>query len=284
MADHQAESEPLARPRREQRRSFPLAAQIVSGAALLLLVVHMFFTAVVNTPDADLKYGVLPGATADRYVRPYLVQDYKIFAPDPADTDRQLWVRAWVEDESGEKTRTEWVNATHIELSETYRKTLRKQLSIVGAERLMAAYSALNDTHKRVVGENHLDGEALYGVQDAMVAADDSEPAKVSEFIRASNYATSYGTQVAYAMWGDQGEIAGVQVRAVYDPVVRWVDRKDPDAERPPSRYTDLGWVPAMEWPAQDREAFSRTFRSWAEHAGVQPEDLEATAQTTEEN
>lgn len=284
MADHQAEPELTVRPRREIRRGFPLGAQIATGVVLILLAVHMFFTAVVNTPDSDLKYNVLPGAAADRYVRPYLVQDYKIFAPDPADTDRQLWVRAWVENSDGEKSRTEWVNATHIELAETYRKTLRKQLSIVGAERLMAAYSALNDTHKHVAGQNHLDGDALYALQDAMVEADDSEPSKVSEFIRASNYATSYGTQVAHAMWGDQGTVVGVQVRAVYDPVVRWVDRKDPNAERPPSRYTDLGWVPAMEWPAQDREAFSRTFTAWADRAGVQAEQLSATEATAGEN
>lgn len=249
--------------------------QLVTAGALLLLGVHMFFTAVYNTPSEDLKYGALPGAAADRYVRPYLVQDYKIFAPDPADTDRQLWVRAWVEDAAGERTSTEWVNASRVELAETYRKTLRKQLSVVGAERLMGAYSALNDTHKAVVAKNHLDGEELYGLHDAMVEADDSDPAAVGEFIRADNYVTSYATQVAKALWGDQGTIAGVQVRAVYDPVIRWVDRKDPDAERPASRYTDLGWVPSMEWPTQDPEAFARTFSAWAERADAKGETPE---------
>ncbi|MBL3699996.1 DUF5819 family protein [Leucobacter luti] len=246
----------------------PVAAKATAGAAVVLLGAHMFLTAVYNTPSEELKYGALPGAVADRYVRPYLVQDYKIFAPDPADTDRQLWVRAWVEQPDGERVNTEWLNASHVELSEAYRKTLRKQLSVVGAERLMAAYTALNDTHKGVVAQNHLDSTELYGVNDAMVAADDSDPAAVREFIRADNFVTSYATQVAYAMWGDQGEIVGVQARAVYDPVIRWADRHDPDAERPPSRYTDLGWVPPMEWPGQDREAFARTFRAWAEQTG----------------
>lgn len=277
MADHA--SKPAEREAQQQaaRVRIPRAAQLAAGVVLLLVAVHMFLTAVVNTPNAAIKYDVLPGAVADQYVRPYLVQDYKIFAPDPADTDRQLWVRAWVADESGEKTATEWINATHVELSSTYRKTLRKQLSIVGAERLMGAYSKLNEEHRAVVAENHLGGEALYALRDAMLAADDSATAAVDEFIRADNYATSYATQVAYAMWGEQGTIEGVQVRAVYDPVIRWADRNDPDAERPPSKYTDLGWVPPMEWPGQDREAFARTFRAWAEQA-EQSDQTEAGA------
>ncbi|UTX52573.1 DUF5819 family protein [Leucobacter aridicollis] len=248
----------------------PKAARGVAAGAIALLAVHMFFTGVYNTPYTDLKYQVLPGAAADQYVRPYLVQDYKIFAPDPVDTDRQLWVRAWVETPGGERTRSEWVNASAVELAEPYRRTLRKQLSVVGAERLMATYRALSEEQQQVASKNHLDGDELYGLRDALVAADDSNRAEVRAFIRATNYTASYATQVAHAMWGDAGDVQAVQVRAVYDPVIRWADRHDPDAERPPAKYTDLGWVPAMEWPGQDREAFARSFRSWADKAGVE--------------
>ncbi|QYM75077.1 DUF5819 family protein [Leucobacter luti] len=268
MVDQDVSTRRRASEGSTDRPRLPFAAKVIAGAAVVLLGGHMFLTAVYNAPSEELKYGVLPGAVADRYIRPYLVQDYKIFAPDPADTDRQLWVRAWVEEPDGERVRTDWINASHVELSEAYRKTLRKQLSVVGAERLMAAYSALGDAQKQVAAENHLDGKELYALNDALLAADDSNAAAVSEFIRADNYVTSYATQVAHAMWGEEGEIVGVQARAVYDPVIRWADRRDPDAQRPPSRYTDLGWVPPMEWPGQDREAFTRTFRAWAEQAG----------------
>nr|WP_243751856.1 DUF5819 family protein [Leucobacter weissii] len=244
----------------------------------------MFFTAVYNTPSTTVRYDVLPGTAADRYIRPYLVQDYKIFAPDPADTDRQLWVRAWVELPSGDRVRTDWVNASHVELSEPYRRTLRKQLSVVGAERLMGAYRALGDAHRSVVAENHLDGAELYPLHDAMVAADDSDPEAVGDFIRAANYAASYATQVSLALWGDEGEIIGVQTRAVYDPVIRWNDRHDPQASRPPASYTDLGWVPPLEWEGQDREAFADTFRAWSERAGVEPGMEDAVAETTEDH
>ncbi|GAA2826214.1 DUF5819 family protein [Leucobacter komagatae] len=260
-----------------QRKKLPKSARVVAIGAVALLAVHMFFTAVYNTPYSDLKYQVLPGATADQYVRPYLVQDYKIFAPDPVDTDRQLWVRAWVELEDGERVRSEWVNASAVELAEPYRRTLRKQLSVVGAERLMTSYRGLSEAQQRVAAENHLAGEELYGLRDALVAADDSNSAEVRSFIRATNYTASYATQVAHAMWGDKGEVKAVQVRAVYDPVVRWTDRHDPEAKRPPSKYTDMGWVPAMEWPGQDREAFARSFQAWADKAGVEAE-LEAAA------
>lgn len=247
------------------------AALVVVVVAVALLAVHMFFTAVVNVPSDRVKYEVLPGALADRYAQPYLVQDYKIFAPDPADADHQLWVRAWIEDENGEREPSEWVNTTHVELSSLSQKVLRKQLSVTGAERLMAAYQRLSAPQQAAAQRNYLEGDALFGLDEALRTADDARPAAVSAFIRADNYATSYATQVAHALWGDDGSVVGVQVRAVYDPVIRWNDRHDPDAQRPAASYTDLGWVPPMEWEGQDPEAFARTFTNWAERAEVLP-------------
>lgn len=278
MAGNATKRREVTRTSVERQGGLPRAARVTAAVAVALLAVHMFFTAVVNVPSADLKYGLLPGSAADRYTQPYLVQDYKIFAPDPASADRQLWTRAWIELPSGERVRSEWVNASHIELSSAYRKTLRKQLSIVGAERLTAAYEGLSDEQRAVVAENHLDSDELYGLRDALVEVDGSRPSEVNAFIRADNYVTSYATQVAYALWGEEGTVLGVQVRSVYDPVVRWDDRKDPNAQRPASSFTEMGWVPAMEWPGQDREAFARTFRAWAEEAGVDT-DLPAAAE-----
>ncbi|KAM9862912.1 hypothetical protein ACI1US_01152 [Leucobacter sp. BZR 635] len=179
-------------------------------------------------------------------------------------------MRGWIELPGGERVKSEWVNASGVELSATYRRTLRKQLSVVGAERLMGAYRGLSADQQQVAAKNHLEGDGLFGLRDALLAVDGSDPAAVRAFIRADNYVSSYATQVAHAMWGERGEVVGVQTRAVYDPVVRWKDRHDPDAQRPPSSYTDLGWVPAMEWPGQDREAFARSFRAWADRAGVE--------------
>lgn len=247
------------------------AAQAGVGVAVVLLAVHMFFTAVVNVPSDRVKYDILPGALADRYAEPYLVQDYKIFAPDPADADHQLWVRAWIESENGEREPSEWVNTTHVELSTLSQKVLRKQLSVTGAERLMGAYQRLSEPQQRAAQRNFLESEALYGIDAALRAADDTRPAAVSAFIRADNYAASYATQVAHALWGDRGSVVGVQVRAVYDPVIRWNDRHDPNAQRPAATYTDLGWVPPLEWDGQDPDAFARTFTEWAERDGVAP-------------
>lgn len=136
----------------------------------------------------------------------------------------------------------------------------------------MGAYRGLSDSQKAVASQNHLQGTELYPLRDALVAADPGNEARVRAFIRADNYVTSYATQVAWAMWGEQGKIIGVQVRSVYDPVVRWRDRRAPEAPRPAATFTDLGWVPAMEWPGQDREAFSRSFRAWADSAGIAPQ------------
>ena len=248
--------------------AIPRAAKLTAGAAVLLLAVHMIFTAIFNAPSSEIRSSSA-WRLANGYIQPYLVQDYKIFAPEPIDSDRQLWVRAWVETPDGERVTSPWINATEVELAAPYRKLLRKQLSIVGAERLMAAYRGLSDPQRAAAAENHLDGSGLYALRDAMLAADDANPAAVTAFIKAGNFTTSYATQVAQSLWGEQGEIVAVQTRAVFDPVIRWNDRNDPDAERPSSSYTDLGWTPTLEWQGQDREAFARTFRSWAEAAGA---------------
>ncbi|WP_449277732.1 DUF5819 family protein [Leucobacter sp. GX24907] len=269
----QQEPNPEAQRRRPEFSRSPISrpAKIIAGVAVVLLAIHMVLTAVFNAPSQEIRSSALWGLS-NRYVQPYLVQDYKIFAPEPIDSDHQLWVRAWIETPGGDRVRSEWVNSTEVELSAFHRKVLRKQLSIMGAERLMAAYSRLGDAHRDAAAVNHLDGEALYPLRDAMLAADDSNVAAVDAFIRANNFAASYASQVSQALWGDQGEVLAVQTRAVYDPVVRWNDRKDPDAERPAASYTDLGWVPVLEWHGQDRDAFGKTFRSWADNAGVAPE------------
>jgi hypothetical protein len=249
-------------------RAIPRAARIAAGATAVLLAVHMLATAIFNAPAPEVR-GSSAWQLANGYVQPYLVQDYKIFAPEPIDSDRQFWVRAWVETPGGERITSEWVNATEVELAADSRKLLRKQVSIVGAERLMAAYRGLTDAQRAAAVENHLEGSELYALRDAMIAADGSNPGAVDAFIRAGNFTTSYATQVSRALWGDQGEIIAVQTRAVYSPVIRWDDRRDPAAERPASSYTDLGWTPTLEWAGQDREAFARSFRAWAETAGV---------------
>ncbi|MGM1017055.1 MAG: DUF5819 family protein [Actinomycetota bacterium] len=247
----------------------PTAAKVTSVIALLLAGVHILLTAIFNVPYSDVKYDVLPGRAADAYIRPYFTQDYRIFAPNPASSDRNLWVRAWVETDAGERVETDWIDVTAIELAEPYRRVLRKQLTVIGAERLTGAYNDLTDTQREIAEQNFLGTGDLNPLNDALLEADDSNGAEVRAFIRATNYTTSYATQVAYALWGDDGEILAVQTRSVYSPVIRWEDRDDPNAVRPDSTYTALGWRPPMEWSQQDREAFARTFLHWADKAGV---------------
>jgi hypothetical protein len=247
----------------------PKAAKVASAAALLLAGAHIALTAVFNVPSTEVKYGALPGGAADAWIRPYFVQDYRIFAPDPASADRNLWVRAWVETPDGERVETKWVDVTAIELAEPYRRVLRKQLTVIGAEQLMTSYGKLTEAQKAVVEENFHTSPDLAELNEALLAADDANAGDVRSFIRATNYTTSYATQAARALWGDDGEILAVQTRSVYSPVIRWDDRNDPDAVRPDSSYTQLGWRPVLDWSQQSEEAFARTFLHWAEAAGV---------------
>ena len=260
----------------------PRAARVTAGIAIAVAAVHIFLTAVFNLPYQSVKYGALPGELADSYVNPYLSQDYRIFAPDPANADRNLWVRAWVETPDGERVVSQWVDTTAVELAEPYRRVLRKQLTVLGAERLMGAYRSLTVAQREVAAGNYHNAEDLNPLLDALRGTGEDNVAGVNNFVRATNYVTSYGTQVALAMWGDEGEILAIQTRSVYSPIVRWENRHDENAVAPPDTYTDLGWRPVMEWPEQDREAFSRTFLAWAEDAGLSL-DLEPRGATTDD-
>lgn len=248
-------------------------ARVTAAIALVLAGLHILMTAVFNVPYPTIKYDVLPGRIADQYIRPYLVQDYRIFAPNPANTDRNLWVRAWVEKPDGQRVEGPWIDATSVELAAGYRRVLRKQLSVLGTERLMSAYNDLTPSQKEVAKRNFHRAGDLTPLLEALKEADDSNIAAVNQYVRVNNFITSYATQVAYTMWGDEGEIVAVQFRSVSSPVIPWEQRLDDDAERPKSTYTPLGWLPAMEWPTQDREAFAGSFRGWAEKAGA-PVDL----------
>lgn len=247
----------------------PVAAKVVTAVALALAATHIALTAIFNVPSADIKYDALPGRAADAYIRPYFLQDYRIFAPDPASADRNLWIRAWVEKPDGERVETKWVDVTSIELAEPYRRVLRKQLTVIGAEQLMSSYGRLTEEQQQIAAENFHDEGDLVPLNEALLATADADPARVRAFIRATNYTTSYATQAARALWSDDGEVIAVQTRSVFSPVVRWEDRDDPNAARPDSSYTELGWRPVLEWSQQSDEAFARTFLKWATAAGV---------------
>lgn len=228
-----------------------------------VVVVHMFFTLTYNMPSEEVKNSLLPGATATKYMQPLFVQDYKIFAPDPAGADHQLWVRAWIENTEGGSETTEWINVTAVEIAERHRKLLRKQLTIVGAERLMSAYQSLNDEQREIVATNYHRAGLDRLREDLVEASPSRSSAQVDAFLRSTRYVDAYATQVAYAVWTDRGDIAAVQTRVVYDPVIRWAERNDPKAKRPAASITDTGWRPLLEYPAQSREKFASTFLEW---------------------
>lgn len=237
---------------------------ITASIVLLVAGIHMFFTAVVNVPYSELKYGPLPGRTADAYTRPFFVQNYRIFAPNPASQDRQLWVRAWIEDDAGERVETEWTNATAVELADPTRRVLRKHLTILAAERYMGAYRGLSDEQRAIVSGANFHREGDRARLEAQLAA----LGDASAYMVASDYVTAYATQVAHALYGDDHSVLAVQSRVVYRPVVRWNDRHDAEATAPDPFFTGAGWREPLEYPGQDREEFARAFLAWYELAG----------------
>src|SRR5690625_4024443 len=128
MNTERSDTEAEAKPRTVVRN-------VATVVVALGLMAHMFLTFVYNVPS-DRVRSALPTVAAAAYMEPQFVQDYKIFAPEPATADHRLWVRAWLEDGNGEPTTTEWLDVTEVELSVRYRQVLRKHMSIIGAERL----------------------------------------------------------------------------------------------------------------------------------------------------
>lgn len=252
--------------------SAPRSARIAAGVAAAFLAIHIFFTAVYNTPYSHIRNDVLPGAAASAYINPYLQQDYRIFAPNPANSDRNLWLRAWVETPDGERVITEWVDATSIELVEPARRVLRKQFTVQASLRLIGTYFDLSEQQREVAGQNFSESEDLTPLQDELLAVDADNADEVHAFIRATNFATSYATQAAQVLWGDEGEIAAVQTRAVTTPIARWEHRFDDSAVAPGASYSDTGWLPPMEWSEQSTPGFAASFLTWAEKAGVPTE------------
>lgn len=252
-------------------RSPATAVVVVIVLGTIFTVIHMLFTVTYNMPIAAVK-AALPQQAAGRYIEPLLVQDYKIFAPEPVHADTQLWVRAWYKAEgevagvSGSGASSDWVNVTAVETSSPVLKVLRKKMTILGAERMRSAYAALSAEQQRVMGQNYhrLGTDAL--AEDLRAAAPDgSSPGEVARAIRISDYLDGYATQVALAFWPEQGEPVAVQVRVVTVPVIRWNDRFDPDAQRPDSQVVNVGWRAPVLQPNQDSAEFARSFVGWSE-------------------
>src|SRR5699024_3712467 len=99
--------------------------------------------------------------------------------------------------------------------------------------------------------------------QDLLDADPDGDRAAAATFVRSTRFVDAFATQVAFARGATPENLAAVQTRVVYDPVIRWDDRNDPDAERPAATITDTGWRRPLEYPDQDRDAFASTFLGW---------------------
>lgn len=240
------------------------AAAIASVVVAAIVIIHMFFTLVYNMPFQKAR-AVLPTAAASEYMQPFFTQDYKIFAPNPVSGNHQLWVRALVEAEDGTRTETEWANATAIELGEAERKLLRKHLSIVVSERLLASYRALNDEQQDIVQANLHSSRVDEYREEIRDAGTDGATRTANTFIRYARAADAYATQVSRALWGEDGRIVAVQTRPTFDRVVRWENRFDPEQPTPAPLVASIGWRPTLTFEDQDGAAFTDIFQSWNE-------------------
>lgn len=256
-----------ARPRAGGSSAAPRsrAAVCAAAVAMALVVVHIVLTAVFNAPNAAIRDRGGLGGVASAYIEPYLTQDYRMYAPDPLRADRALWVRATIVPTDGDALVTGWVDTTEIELASPARRMMRPQPSLQVAGRLVAAFYALSAEQRLASAEDYSAAEDLAPLQEGLLEADPNREDEALAFVRATNVAVSYGTQAARALWGEAGDVVAIETRVVSTPV------PGPDGSEPATAPDGIGtgWRPAIDWAAQDDEAFAATFLAWAEQAGV---------------
>lgn len=95
-------------------------------AGLCILACHFILIAIYNFTDLSEKSSVLSLA-AHRYVQPLFFQNFKLFAPDPPKSHREIYFR--IEDSNGNKSN--WINpgkedlAIHSKFRFTHHAKLR---------------------------------------------------------------------------------------------------------------------------------------------------------------
>lgn len=252
--------EPAAPP--ADGRPPPLA----TGLAFVLvgvLVVHFAVTFLWNAPPNPVKEVI--GGQVSSYMRPFFVQNWSLFAPDPINTEEEILVRAKVSGPDGETEVTPWVSATEREWLVVDHNPVPSRASRLSSNlhrRLMSAWRRLSEEQRLVLTEPY-DGTADWTVlaDDLTAATRGAEDGRVATMVRADRVATAYATQVARALWGD--DVGSVQIRLRSTPVPRWPDRFVPEPDPATASVRQFGWRPVLVAAGQDDDAFAAAFRGF---------------------
>ncbi len=238
-----------------------------TGLAFVLvgvLAIHFGVTFLWNAPPNPVKDVV--GGQVSSYMRPFFVQNWSLFAPDPINTEEEILVRARVPGADGDGEVTPWVSATEREWLVVDHNPMPSRASRLSSNlhrRLMSAWRGLSEEQRLVLTEPYDDMVDWTPLADDLKAAPGGAgDTRVATMVRADRVATAYATQVARSLWGEG--VDAVQIRLRSTPVPRWPDRFGPDPDPATASVRQFGWRPVLVADGQDDDAFARAFEGFA--------------------
>lgn len=246
---------------RNQKVKISWPVKIVSLLAVFLTLWHVFASFLWIFPPSPLRQ-LVPAKALTAYMIPFFGQSWSVFAPEPINGDYHFNVRAVI-DVDGEEKETGWVSANTAEMS-IVQNHLFPPRAGVQAEELASmqrqAFLKLEEPQRTILAGDFDKKNWETGMREALLA-DQKNTTLVDGYLDREHMATAYATQVAKAMWADEGEIVKVQYRVSRQNVVPFADRNNPNVERPEPFIVSTGWRGLIVNPDQDEEVFADVFR-----------------------
>lgn len=244
----------------ERNTGSPPLAKGLAFFLVGLVGLHFAATFLWNAPTNPIKESV--ASDVDAYMRPFFEQNWSLFAPNPINSEDELYVRAQVADiQTGNLEITEWRSATQLEWTLVRGNPAPSRASRVSSNlnrRVSSAWRALTDEQQEIVADNYPDMPDWNPLADDLIEAQGGETSsRVARMVRADRVATGYATQFAKAIWGEGVEAVQIELRRT--PVPRWDERMEPEPESPSFTTREFGWRPALVDPRQDEDLFANT-------------------------
>lgn len=249
--------------RRRTSARKPVWVRGVIWGAALFTAWHVFATLLWVFPYTPVR-DAIPGGnkTLTSYMIPMFGQSWSVFAPQPARSELRLSVRAVVADESGFERETEWVDADRVELATTT-YNLFPSYGAVFAEKLAhthnSGYYYLDATQREIVKQDFQGTDWLSDLKSELQTSTGNS----FNYLASEENITAYSTQVAKAVWGDEGTIVRIQYLVTDRLVTPFEDRKHGELLRPDAYELTTGWRPPIVREGQDEAAFAATFGRW---------------------
>ena len=187
---------------------------------LLLLVVGFHFVSVTAAALPPNRYSEVVEPAND-YLRPYFTQNWRLFAPNPIDADREVLFQASYRDRNGEVQLTELVNWTDVELSLVRHKVVGRRAGYVTnklTSALNASRSRLTTDQRSVLTDVGSSDEPVSWVdlRDEL-NRNGRSPARVTAYLNYELATVRLGSSVVAARFPDLDVLA-----------IRYVERKTP--------------------------------------------------------